>query len=189
MDNPPDDFDVVVIAGDIDVPLTRSLQWVHDRFAGVPTIVVPGNHEYFVLDGEEPYTMTASRSRTAAQLADRSCSEFTYSMGQRRRARRHSFPGRHPLDRHGERWLGGTLHHVREAAGPNGMNDYKKIKRFSSATPGKRSAFAPQVHDRRPPEDEQTSLRPSWPSRSMGRAWSSPTTLHTRSRSTSDTTA
>jgi hypothetical protein len=34
----PADFDVVVLAGDIDVPLTKSLHWAADHFPGVPVI-------------------------------------------------------------------------------------------------------------------------------------------------------
>jgi hypothetical protein len=34
----PADFDVVVLAGDIDVPLTKSLHWAADRSPGVAVV-------------------------------------------------------------------------------------------------------------------------------------------------------
>lgn len=38
----PEHFDVVVLAGDVDVPLARSIRWASERFPGVPVVYVPG---------------------------------------------------------------------------------------------------------------------------------------------------
>lgn len=141
MDDPPDDFDVVVIAGDIDVPLTRSLQWVHDRFAGIPTIVVPGNHDFFAADDLPPYTMV-EQIDAGRELADKLGIHLLMD---------------DVVELDGTRFLGGTLwtdmasvglgstlHKMRQSAGRDGMNDYKAIKRFSTATPGKRKRLRPE---------------------------------------------
>lgn len=50
------DYDVVVLAGDIQSPGTKAVHWARrdSTFGGKPVILVPGNHEYYgrVLDAE-----------------------------------------------------------------------------------------------------------------------------------------
>ena len=46
-------FDAVVVAGDAAGRLTRSVRWLADRYAGVPVVYVPGNHDFY-RDGSEP---------------------------------------------------------------------------------------------------------------------------------------
>ncbi len=50
------DYDVVVLAGDIQNPGTKAVHWARrdSTFGGKPVILVPGNHEYYgrVLDAE-----------------------------------------------------------------------------------------------------------------------------------------
>ena len=41
------DFDVVVLAGDIHAPGFRGVDWASRMFEGKPTIYVPGNHEFY----------------------------------------------------------------------------------------------------------------------------------------------
>ncbi len=53
----PDRFDLILIAGDIATPLTASLRWIHERFAGTPTFFTPGNHEFYWDGGETRYTI------------------------------------------------------------------------------------------------------------------------------------
>jgi 3',5'-cyclic AMP phosphodiesterase CpdA len=137
---PADGFDVVVLAGDIDVPLTKSLQWIAARFAGVPVIYVPGNHDFYVAD-QGQYTMTeqldASRE-LAEKLGINLLLDDAVVLGD-------------------TRFLGGTLWtdfmtvgrgdiraKIAEAAGREGMSDYKAIKRWSTATPGKRKRLRPE---------------------------------------------
>ncbi len=52
----PASFDVAVLAGDIERPLTRAIEWIGQRFAGVPVVFVPGNHEFYV-DPGSPLTV------------------------------------------------------------------------------------------------------------------------------------
>jgi 3',5'-cyclic AMP phosphodiesterase CpdA len=62
----PPDFDIVVLAGDIDVPLARSITWAADRFAGVPVVYVPGNHDFGrtrVLSNPRGYAFTDRQRR------------------------------------------------------------------------------------------------------------------------------
>lgn len=137
---PADGFDVVVLAGDIDVPLTRSLQWIAERFAGVPVIYVPGNHDFYVAD-QGQYTMTEQLD-AGRELADRLGINLLLDdavvLGE-------------------TRFLGGTLWtdfmtvgrgdvraKMAEAAGRDGMMDYRAIKRWSTATPGKRKRLRPE---------------------------------------------
>jgi 3',5'-cyclic AMP phosphodiesterase CpdA len=137
---PEGGFDVVILAGDIDVPLTKSLAWIGDRFAGTPVIYVPGNHDFFVGEGQQ-FTMTEQLD-AGRELADRLGIHLLLD-------------GAAVID--GTRFLGGTLWtdfatvgrgnfkaKMSEAAGRTGMNDYRKIKRFSVATPGKRKRLRPE---------------------------------------------
>lgn len=43
------DYDVVVLAGDIDCPCKRAVDWAADpmTFEGRPVLIVPGNHEFY----------------------------------------------------------------------------------------------------------------------------------------------
>ena len=135
----PRGFDVVVLAGDIDVPLARSLQWAADRFAGVPIVYVPGNHDFYVGPGDPPRTIDELQSQgreSAAKLGIHLLMDDAVSIG-------------------GVRYLGGTLWtdfnlgagtqgaHVGAARGRFGMNDYRLIKRWSSKHPGKRKVLRP----------------------------------------------
>ncbi|WP_024352318.1 metallophosphoesterase [Aurantimonas coralicida] len=40
-------FDIAIVAGDCAGRLTSSVAWLGERFAGVPTIYVPGNHDWY----------------------------------------------------------------------------------------------------------------------------------------------
>jgi Icc-related predicted phosphoesterase len=136
----PADFDVVVLAGDVDVSLSRSLEWAAERFAGVPVVYVPGNHDFYVAPGDPPRTIdeiTAEGREVAARtgvhlLLD----EQVYLKGVK--------------------YLGGTLWtdfslgrgslagHIAEARGRFGMHDYKSIKRWSNKYPGRRRPLRPE---------------------------------------------
>ena len=41
------EFDVVILAGDIQSPAKRAVQWAADTFRGKPVVYVLGNHEYY----------------------------------------------------------------------------------------------------------------------------------------------
>lgn len=136
----PDNFDVVVLAGDIDVPLSASLHWIADRFVGVPVVAVAGNHDFYSAP-DAPFTMMEMRKRghelageLGIALLDDSSIEF-----------------------HGVRFVGGTLWtdfasvgvgdtraKISEAAGRFGMNDYRAIKRESTLHVGKRKRLRPE---------------------------------------------
>ncbi|WP_244479803.1 metallophosphoesterase family protein [Methylobacterium sp. Leaf94] len=67
---PPDGFDVAVVAGDVNMPLLRALDWLGERLPGVPMIYVPGNHDFWWDRGDERYTihyqLDRGRERAAA---------------------------------------------------------------------------------------------------------------------------
>jgi Icc-related predicted phosphoesterase len=136
----PADFDMVVLAGDIDVPLSRSIEWAADRFAGVPVVYVPGNHDFYVAPGDPPRTIDeieAEGHEAAARKGVHLLLNDQVKLG-------------------GVRYLGGTLWtdfnlgggsraaHIAQARGRFGMNDYKSIKRWSTKHPGKRKNLRPE---------------------------------------------
>jgi len=123
---PSGGFDIAVIAGDVHSPLPSALDWLADRLPGVPTIYVPGNHDFWWDGGDDRYTFDDQVAR-----------------------------GRDAAARHGihilmddaitldsVRYLGGTLwtnlavgthsraHALKSAR--QGMNDYKRIRRRPS---------------------------------------------------------
>jgi predicted phosphohydrolase len=120
---PAGGFDIAVVAGDVHMPLTKALDWLGDRLPGVPTIYVPGNHDFWEDGGGDRYTFDdmVARGRDAAArhgvhlLLDDSVT----------------------LD--GVRFMGGTLwtdlrlgswslgHALKSSR--QGMNDYKRIRR------------------------------------------------------------
>ncbi|BAQ45819.1 metallophosphoesterase [Methylobacterium aquaticum] len=121
---PPGGFDVVVVAGDVHMPLTRALDWLAERLPGVPVVYAPGNHDFWWDRGEERYTLADQMARG------------------RERAARHRI---HLLMDDvvtigGTRFAGGTLwtdfrlgsttltHGMRSAQGRDGMVDYRRIR-------------------------------------------------------------
>ena len=51
------DFDVAIVAGDVHSPLTAAIDWLADRLPGVPTIYVPGNHDFWCDWRQDRFTM------------------------------------------------------------------------------------------------------------------------------------
>ncbi|EAU41318.1 putative phosphoesterase [Fulvimarina pelagi HTCC2506] len=49
-------FDVAIVAGDCAGRLTSSIAWLGERFAGTPTIYVPGNHDFYRSGGPFGFT-------------------------------------------------------------------------------------------------------------------------------------
>ncbi|SDM47965.1 Calcineurin-like phosphoesterase [Methylobacterium phyllostachyos] len=121
---PPDGFDVAVVAGDVHMPLARALDWLGERLPGVPVVYVPGNHDFWWDRGEERYTIhdqvARGRDRAAALGIHLLIDDAVL------------------LD--GIRFLGGTLwtdfrlgsfsltHAFRTAQGRDGMVDYRRIR-------------------------------------------------------------
>ncbi len=121
---PAGGFDAAVVAGDVHMPLTRSLDWLSERLPGVPVVYVPGNHDFWWDRGEDRYTiydqMERGRERAAA-LGVHLLLDDTVEIG-------------------GTRFLGGTLwtdfrlgsfgltHAFRTAQGRYGMMDYRRIR-------------------------------------------------------------
>ncbi|MGN7127392.1 metallophosphoesterase [Methylorubrum thiocyanatum] len=121
---PAGGFDVAVVAGDVHMPLTRSLDWLSERLPGVPVVYVPGNHDFWWDRSEDRYTI---------------CDQFEH--GRERAAAL----GIHLLLDDvavigAIRFLGGTLwtdfrlgslgltHAFRSAQGRFGMVDYRRIR-------------------------------------------------------------
>lgn len=138
----PADFDVVVLAGDIEVPLTREVEFARTRFPGVPVILVPGNHSFYGQADLGAYTIDEQLD-AAHELADKY--------------------GIHLLENgvvtlNGTRFIGATLWtdmtsvgygSRREKIGQarnsrNGMRDYKEIKRWSAKHEGVRKRLRPE---------------------------------------------
>jgi len=120
-------FDVAIVAGDVHSPLTKAIDWLADRLAGAPVIYVPGNHDFWWDRGDDRYTYADQISRgrdLAARRGLHLLSDNTVTLS-------------------GVRFLGSTLWTdlrldtysataaAREAR--RGMNDYKRIRRRSSA--------------------------------------------------------
>lgn len=141
----PADIDVVVIAGDVDVPAERSLEWIAEHFPDHPKIYVCGNHDFYQFPEE---TAEDKPMRTYLEiLAD-----------ARVRA---SELGIHLLENDvaeiaGVRFIGCTLwtdfrlvgpaamyEKIALARGRFGMNDYRRIKRASEKDPTKRRNLRP----------------------------------------------
>lgn len=121
---PAGGFDAVVIAGDVHVPLVRSLEWVAERFLGVPVVYVPGNHDFWWDRGETRYTLS-DQVRLGRAAADRLgvhlLMDSAVTIGDIH------FVG-------ATMWtdfrLGafGLLHGLRSAGGRGGMADYRRIR-------------------------------------------------------------
>lgn len=136
----PDDFDVVVLAGDVNVPLTASLRWIADRFAGLPVVACAGNHDFYS-NPDAPFTMNEMRARgrdLAGELGIHLLDDSAVTID-------------------GVRFAGGTLWtdfmsvgygdlraKIAEASGRFGMTDYRAIKRESTMHPGKRKRLRPE---------------------------------------------
>ncbi|WP_060576997.1 metallophosphoesterase [Aurantimonas coralicida] len=126
-------FDIAIVAGDCAGRLTASLKWLGERFAGVPTIYVPGNHDWY-RDGS-PYGFTVEDELQAGRdLAAR----FRITLLSDEAA-----------TINGLTFLGATLwtdlrshNHVSRAqahaAARRGMNDYRFIHRISSTRRSRR---------------------------------------------------
>lgn len=140
MDN---DFDYLAIVGDLDVPLTRSLEWIADRFSGERVFYVPGNHDFYSTPakGQTGFTMV-EQIDAGLELADKLGIQLLHD-------RAVEFPG--------VRFIGATLwtdmatvglgtkhSKMAEAEGRYGMNDFRNIKRESTTKPGKRKRIRPQ---------------------------------------------
>jgi len=72
--NVADDFDAVVLAGDIQAPGHRGVAWAaaEPAFAGKPAFYVPGNHEYYgQVWAKELAAMRAAAQGTNVQVLDR----------------------------------------------------------------------------------------------------------------------
>jgi predicted phosphodiesterase len=71
--NVADDFDAVVLAGDIQAPGHRGVAWAaaEPAFAGKPVFYVPGNHEYYgQVWAKELAAMRAAAQGTNVQVLD-----------------------------------------------------------------------------------------------------------------------
>ena len=121
---PAGSFDVAVVAGDVQMPLVRALDWLAERLPGVSVVYVPGNHDFWWDRGEERYNLNDQMSRgrdIAARHGIHLLMDDAVTLG-------------------GVRYLGGTLwtdfrlgsfsltHGFRSAQGRDGMVDYRRIR-------------------------------------------------------------
>ncbi|WP_186392806.1 MULTISPECIES: metallophosphoesterase [unclassified Pannonibacter] len=139
------DFDVLAIVGDLDVPLTRSLEWIADRFPGETVLYVPGNHDFYSNPAKHETGFTMLEQIDAGmELADKLGIHLLHDSVLE-------------LPDDGVRFIGATLwtdmatvgfgtkhSKMAQAEGKNGMNDFKNIKRESTTTPGKRKRIRAQ---------------------------------------------
>lgn len=137
-----DGVDAVVFAGDIDVPAKRSLEWIAERFSGIPAVYVLGNHDYYQFHSESSVLQTypevldqarATAAKLGIHLLENDCIEIA-----------------------GARFIGCTLwtdfrlqtdipmfEKMQKARGRFGMNDYRRIKRPSQLKPAQRRRLRP----------------------------------------------
>ena len=119
-------FDIAIVAGDVHSPLTKAIDWLGDRFAGAPTIYVPGNHDFWWDGGDDRYTHDDQIARgrdLAARRGIHLLSDDVLTLG-------------------GIRFLGATLWtdlmlntwSIAQGArsAQRGMNDYRRIRRRRS---------------------------------------------------------
>jgi Icc-related predicted phosphoesterase len=138
----PEDFDVVVVPGDVDVPLTGSLTWLAERFPGVPVVYTPGNHDFFnEANSPNQYTMLEQQD-AGRELADKLgihllMNDTVELAGSR-------FIGATLWTDFASVGVGSTTAKMKEAEGRFGMNDYRRIKRESSVHPGKKKRLRPR---------------------------------------------
>lgn len=59
----PADCDLVLFAGDLDDGAHRSMQWLADRFAGLPIFMVGGNHDFYRDGSPNGYTIEEQTAR------------------------------------------------------------------------------------------------------------------------------
>lgn len=139
--NRPDDIDAIVIAGDLDVSLERSLDRIADELGNsIPVLYVPGNHDFYTSENDQ-FTLVEMMARgeeyaewLGITLLQNACVHI-----------------------HDVRIIGSTLwtdfdsvgrgflkSKTSEAEGRDGMNDYKRIKRESTANPGQRKRLRAQ---------------------------------------------
>ncbi|KQX40390.1 hypothetical protein ASD04_07100 [Devosia sp. Root436] len=139
-DHVPSDVDVVVIAGDLDVSLENSLSRISQELPGLPVVYVPGNHDFYTCEGDG-FTLQEMKARG---------SDFAQRLGI------HLLQD-DSIEIAGTRFIGSTLwtdfdsvgtgflrSKTAEAEGRHGMNDYRRIKRASTATSGKRKRIRAQ---------------------------------------------
>jgi len=138
-----DDADVIVLAGDVHVPATRSLDWIARNFSDMPVVYVLGNHDYYQSpqagdEGLQTYLQVLNRARERAnQLGIHLLENDTVEIA-------------------GARFIGATLwtdfrlgfdppmfEKMRVARGREGMNDYRRIKRPSQKNPEQRRRMRP----------------------------------------------
>lgn len=139
--NCPSDVDAIVIAGDLDVSLENSLRRIADELSGGPPVLyVPGNHDFYTSDGDQ-FTLQEMKSRgdeLAEYLGITLMQNATVFIGDTR------FIGSTLWTDFESVGRGFLRSKTTEAEGRDGMNDYRYIKRESTATPGKRKRIRPQ---------------------------------------------
>lgn len=134
------DADVVIVAGDLDVTLANSLRRIAAEIPDREVIYVAGNHDYYSNAGN-PQTMAeilAEGRVLATELGIHLLENDTVELG-------------------GVRFIGATLwtdmqsvgrghqaSKIAEARGRYGMSDYRHMKRWSTAHPGKRKPATPE---------------------------------------------
>lgn len=137
----PSDVDLTVLAGDLDVTLAASLRRIAQEIPDREVVYVAGNHDFYS-DAANPQTIDdilAEGRQLASEL------------------------GIHLLENDsieicGVKFVGATLwtdmvsvgrghlaSKVAEARGRYGMTDYKAMKRWSTAHPGKRRPATPEM--------------------------------------------
>ena len=122
----PEAFDVVVVAGDVDTPGPRALARLAEWFPGVPVVYALGNHDFYLRDDEETYTLWDVRARAAEDAARHGITLLDDTSAVIA----------------GTRFIGGTLwtdlrlgtssRGEAHSTARKGMNDYRRIRRRRS---------------------------------------------------------
>lgn len=131
------DFDVEIVAGDCAGRLTDSVRWLADRYAGVPTVYVPGNHDYYRTGGPDGFHVegeVAAAHDLAAGTDVRLLTDGTTTIGDVRLV-----GGTLWSDLRATIRACGTAGEGRKRA-RRGMNDHRRIHRASSTKGSRRIA-------------------------------------------------
>ncbi|CAN7344679.1 metallophosphoesterase [Bosea sp. LjRoot9] len=139
---PEGGFDIAVVAGDVNTPLTSALNWLSNRLPGTPVVYVAGNHDFYFDRGEDRYTIYDQIQRgreLAVKLGIHLLLDDTVTAA-------------------GVRFVGGTLwtdfrlgsfswqHAASAASGTEGMNDYRRIRTGPSSKKRIRPYDVRQMH-------------------------------------------
>ena len=138
----PADADICVIAGDLDVDLSASLRRIAAELPNREVVYVAGNHDYWNVEEGTSKTMDeilAEGRSLARELGIRLLENDAVELDSVRFLGASLWTDMMTVGR------GHQSSKMSEAAGRSGMNDYKRMKRWSTKHPGRRKPATPAM--------------------------------------------